>query len=235
MPLQPDRRSLFASVSSPLHPCWSVLSFADLYKTHTSGNQWFPSRFFFLLPELLVMTCSLGGLKWLSSLSWTRSVPKFTLESVFPGPNPPWCAIPISGYLGSYKSGSRPQKQRVVRSLWSWMGGGSGVICEVKEVSQLSWKSAETRKARHQWQSNSEDKKLAVTSPGPTFSPWPPVLLSEWHLWSSLQCKRDDSGKFWKANVADDVTIAFWLHLHHFFHQLLVKVRGKRFIVIPLR
>lgn len=121
MPLQPDRLSLFASVSSPLHPCWSVLSFADLYKTHTSGNQWFPSRFFFLLPELLVMTCSLGGLKWLSSLSWTRSVPKFTLESVFPGPNPPWCAIPISGYLGSYKSGSRPQKQRVVRSLWRWV------------------------------------------------------------------------------------------------------------------
>lgn len=86
-----------------LFPSTPVRGFADLCKTQTPGNQCFPMCYFFLLPESLLMTSPLWGLNRLSSLSWMRSVPKLTLESVFPGLNLLLCTFPLPSYMRSCK------------------------------------------------------------------------------------------------------------------------------------
>lgn len=86
-----------------LFPSTPVPGFADLCKTQTSGNQCFPMCYFFLFPESLLMTNPLCCLNRLSSLRWTRSVPKLTLQSVFPGRNSLLCTFPLSSYVRSCK------------------------------------------------------------------------------------------------------------------------------------
>lgn len=70
----------------------------------------------FLLSESLLMTSSLWGLNWISTLSCKRPVLKLTLGSVFPGLNSPYIFF-LPGYMGSCKNCSK-KKKRAERSLW---------------------------------------------------------------------------------------------------------------------
>lgn len=103
----------FPCLPDYLYPSTPVPGFADLCKTQTSGNQCFPMCYFFLLPESLLMTNPLWCLNRLSSLRWTRSVPKLMLQSVFPGLNSLLCTFPLSSYVRSCK-----KKKKHLKGEW---------------------------------------------------------------------------------------------------------------------